>query len=1425
MVEGTIYQTVSGQPGELIQAPVVFRPGFDFGGWYLDANLTIPYLGKEIPATDLTVYALWIVDSTDYRAQLVEYLTNRYNWDPKDTSTKWKPLSNSYEIDEMIGMYQLAFGTDVDQAILFYAQTIDQAMDSLLNVQSMADVWAIWTLLIQAGIDEQMIENGLMNFALEMMDRQLDNYDPTYYANMIQEYQAQILILQGMLATVEGNAEAYCALLPDGVDNDCDGFFRANIDLFLADRAYLDLLNQYNNDWESGFDSYLWYMLEQILSSWYFSQKQQGYYDQYVDMLSKIDPWTRPLYENVALAYMAMMDVQFERLFPARDALSGVQDADFNYVLDIAKGFYFEWAEIYYSIQNHEWMMQEAPEWAAREALYFEKMTWVYNYATSPEGSLRIRTAIASLYGVVDYVMATFDLIYQLANSMIVPDMTPEGIHGYLQHLLAMMTMMEASMDEADIANMKLLAKDFIAFMITFEVDLPEEDKAALILAAQNAVDIYVARVLDAYQTIESMLGTMTPDQFGQIMNLLMTIMNQGGGGSIGPVRGMIEEPRQNPFAQLDLILQVLRLIDDIASPQKEGLARIVTYVIAAKYDFMYMFSYDELEAQAMMDSAYASVLRVFELVAILRDIDLDRVTPQQAQAADELMQQIDYLGMFLTLPPWMFQLKTEFGYRQENFDMILQIIHRDFAYRNTLLESARDMYVGTFQMSEEDTYYMMLSMLPRLMSVQGVRSFEDIRFWYSTLDDYGFTNAQIASFMVRYMRLRSAYEIERTQILMAEQAAHYLEMVASYQRDYDRLLEEMAQADNKVDMFADDHDEDIAAMIRAYYNALKEEQARNEAYNQFINEYVYNNYYYVFDWYLYNQLTYAMQQIQDNTWQIAMNNAALNAQEALLINYCAQFDETVAAACLNYIDVYYDSMGLIDDYYDLINLYMEYGYVTSDLMNPMLYNLYDWFRTGNQEYYDLYLAQLAAIDEWMRSPYTEVTQAYIAIETILTPAAAPLIGLYDSEWQYIVNRIQDMVRMYQHYEQTLTELNGNLTFAHFLYDDIWSNLSPEQQSIYLPAINQYAYLIEITYKVIHPLQGQFQSMYLYYEQSFVNQVYYGLYQQAYNESRYVWNDLQWYSEQLENMDGPDSGPAPLFVALLSDPLNEALAVDLVESLLNRIDTLMLEADPQFMNFLLALAMNQIDPISILTSPQAIEELADGLSDVLAILLENVSESDLAKVKTLLGKALWIQFESMGLPQEQLEALYQLYAAAFDKYVYDAFDLVDMAILAIDAITADKVTAVMIQIGVMNELDQAEWLAWVNYDDGLMSYEDYENELLEINLARAIAIANLVTTVLGDGTIDTDAILEFALNLYFDISYEFNYTGPIVIADKVLEIQLLIDQIVLQAAVIDGYDGADLTVEQMDEIETFHMLIEEIMMLLNNGPEYEEIPF
>jgi len=71
--------------------------------------------------------------------------------------------------------------------------------------------------------------------------------------------------------------------------------------------------------------------------------------------------------------------------------------------------------------------------------------------------------------------------------------------------------------------------------------------------------------------------------------------------------------------------------------------------------------------------------------------------------------------------------------------------------------------------------------------------------------------------------------------------------------------------------------------------------------------------------------------------------------------------------------------------------------------------------------------------------------------------------------------------------------------------------------------------------------------------------------------------------------------------------------------------------------------------------------------------------------------------------------------------------------------------------------------------------------------------------------------------------YHLHYDGFLDVEARILLIQTLIGEILLQADVIDAYDPYLLTEEERGEINDFHLLVEELMPYFQNGPEYEPI--
>ena len=70
---GTYTPEGSYYPDETITTPTVEKAGFDFGGWYTDAEFEHKWEGKTMPNYDLTLYAKWIDTSTPVDPEVKKY--------------------------------------------------------------------------------------------------------------------------------------------------------------------------------------------------------------------------------------------------------------------------------------------------------------------------------------------------------------------------------------------------------------------------------------------------------------------------------------------------------------------------------------------------------------------------------------------------------------------------------------------------------------------------------------------------------------------------------------------------------------------------------------------------------------------------------------------------------------------------------------------------------------------------------------------------------------------------------------------------------------------------------------------------------------------------------------------------------------------------------------------------------------------------------------------------------------------------------------------------------------------------------------------------------------------------------------------------------------------------------------------------------
>jgi hypothetical protein len=270
----------------------------------------------------------------------------------------------------------------------------------------------------------------------------------------------------------------------------------------------------------------------------------------------------------------------------------------------------------------------------------------------------------------------------------------------------------------------------------------------------------------------------------------------------------------------------------------------------------------------------------------------------------------------------------------------------------------------------------------------------------------------------------------------------------------------------------------------------------------------------------------------------------------------------------------------------------------------------------------------------------------------------------------------------------------------------------------------------------------------------------------------------------------------------LANEGNNQLVHDVAIILMDEIDNLLLNADPGFVNLVIGLMKEEILPENL----TAIEILGatQGLSSTLKLLLStlDIEGTDAAKIILLAqGINAAIINSRTDIDQIQKDELVLIWDTGIEDWFYVLGPSVDVITTFLDALTETEIETILAEIGIISSLD------------GIDPDQD--------NLLRAIAIANIFTAVLADGSLDYDFVFSVGIQLYFDGKYDFSYDGTIDIGAKIIEIQTLIDDLVAQADVIDGYDPLNLLAGELEEINQFHLLIEELMLFFSTGPDGE----
>ena len=216
-------------------------------------------------------------------------------------------------------------------------------------------------------------------------------------------------------------------------------------------------------------------------------------------------------------------------------------------------------------------------------------------------------------------------------------------------------------------------------------------------------------------------------------------------------------------------------------------------------------------------------------------------------------------------------------------------------------------------------------------------------------------------------------------------------------------------------------------------------------------------------------------------------------------------------------------------------------------------------------------------------------------------------------------------------------------------------------------------------------------------------------------------------------------------VGFVTDPLYEQNMKDLIETLYDGLDAVILEMDQEMFDMVMDLVLGQfIDPdsnarsigqeISLLDiyTPEKIAMIASKLNIVLTAFYNTLDQTDYDNIKVLLLGYLDDTFEADGMTPSERTAYLAVIGTTYDKYVIHFQFIVGELQSFLGSLDEPKITAVMELIP--NEMDM--------------------EIMTDIDIA--ILASQAIDILFGDDSFDVSGILQIMAEGYFDVTTELN---------------------------------------------------------------------
>lgn len=502
---------------------------------------------------------------------------------------------------------------------------------------------------------------------------------------------------------------------------------------------------------------------------------------------------------------------------------------------------------------------------------------------------------------------------------------------------------------------------------------------------------------------------------------------------------------------------------------------------------------------------------------------------------------------------------------------------------------------------------------------------------------------------------------------------------------------------------------------------------------------------------------------------------------------------------------------------------------LTSTMMNALTFAL----EMGSGQSVDDILGAIAEAEAQIQQSLSEIDDLQAAADAIRAevvtyasqfsvPFDTQVVSLYDSlitDWLaqnyyfemvevtyylesdvfYLYSSMETAIYNYIYYTYVETGTDDPQTYMNE-FNSIVSGLSQENYDLLMPVINAYQAYEEGYYMYTVPLIQGLSTVLdsnFYLASSEVYSFFYD-YNDAIWEVEYVQWDIEYYQEEI---DGYYSQMMALeMLSMFQDYLDttEGLATTqgMISMMYGTLDYIATNVSQTTFDFVMGLASGEemIDPETL--SPLEIVGLVNQVNDLLTLVNDSFSEADIDNLIQFSKDVAEMYVSTLELETAEEAALIALINTEIDLYFERMTNVLEELMSFMDSISVAKISAIMDVVDLM--------------DSGTAT--EYE---------QAVAIAHVITVVLGDDSIDLVLLSGYVIDGVYDVNSMFE---PDTTERDALKVAVsdAITSILTQAAVVGMYDATNLTTEQMTALQNFMMSVQDLMSLFDSSSN--EIP-